>query len=221
MSTLLLRLAGPMQSWGTQSRFAIRDTGHEPSKSGVIGLLCAALGKPRDEAPGDGWPPLGELAGLQLGIRVDREGALRADYQTAGSGRGGAIVSRRYYLADASFLVGLEGADRALLERLDAALRQPRWALYLGRKGFVPGEPVGLPNGTGLRDLPFVEALAAYPWPPGQRGEPPAERLRLVLDAEPSEATEVRQDVPLSFAARQFAPRPVRTTWLPRPRGER
>ena len=40
MSTLLLRLAGPMQSWGVQSRFSVRDTGLEPSKSGVIGLLC-------------------------------------------------------------------------------------------------------------------------------------------------------------------------------------
>ncbi len=48
MSTLLLRLAGPMQSWGVQSRFTIRGTGLEPSKSGVIGLVCAALGRPND-----------------------------------------------------------------------------------------------------------------------------------------------------------------------------
>ncbi len=47
MSVLLLRLAGPLQSWGTQSRFRVRDTGREPSKSGVIGLLCTALGRPR------------------------------------------------------------------------------------------------------------------------------------------------------------------------------
>jgi len=43
MPTLLLRLAGPMQSWGLSSRFTIRDTSLEPSKSGVLGLLCAAL----------------------------------------------------------------------------------------------------------------------------------------------------------------------------------
>ena len=63
MNTLLLRLAGPMQSWGTQSRFTIRDTGYEPSKSGVIGLLCAALGKPRDESHPDnqGKPMLSTL----------------------------------------------------------------------------------------------------------------------------------------------------------------
>ena len=57
MHTLLLRLEGPLQSWGTSSRFPQRDTGFEPSKSGVIGLLCAALGKPRARSPiprGDG-----------------------------------------------------------------------------------------------------------------------------------------------------------------------
>ncbi|MCC6935346.1 MAG: CRISPR-associated protein Cas5, partial [Thermomicrobiales bacterium] len=29
-ATLLLRLTGPMQAWGTQSRFTHRDTGLEP-----------------------------------------------------------------------------------------------------------------------------------------------------------------------------------------------
>ena len=47
MSVLLLRLSGPMQSWGIQSQFPDRDTGMEPSKSGVVGLLCAALGRGR------------------------------------------------------------------------------------------------------------------------------------------------------------------------------
>lgn len=48
MPTLLLRLVGPMQSWGTTSRFDQRDTGKDPSKSGVIGLLAAAMGIDRE-----------------------------------------------------------------------------------------------------------------------------------------------------------------------------
>ena len=56
MSVLLMRLAGPMQSWGTRSRFSNRDTGLEPSRSGVIGLLCAALGRPREESLDDFLP---------------------------------------------------------------------------------------------------------------------------------------------------------------------
>ena len=74
--TLLFRLAGPMQSWGVQSRFTVRDTGLEPSKSGVIGLVCAALGRARNQ-------PVDDLAALRMGVRVDREGKLAKDYHTA------------------------------------------------------------------------------------------------------------------------------------------
>lgn len=76
MNTLLLRLEGPMQSWGVQSRFGMRDTESEPSKSGVIGLLCAALGLPRSAN-------LENLVALRMGVRVDREGKISVDYQTA------------------------------------------------------------------------------------------------------------------------------------------
>jgi len=142
MNTLLLRLAGPMQSWGTQSRFTIRDTGYEPSKSGVIGLLCAALGKPRDESHLDnqGKPMLSALAALRMGVRVDREGVLQKDYHTADGSRhddygvvkasgakGDTVVSHRYYLADADFLLGLESASEELYSSL---IR--RWQTHIG-----------------------------------------------------------------------------------------
>src|SRR3990172_4603098 len=156
MPTVLLRLAGPMQSWGTRSRFTNRDTGLEPSKSGVIGLLCAALGWPRDA---DTFHivskkyTLEEFAqSLLMAVRVAREGRLMRDYHTAQDvrradptkGTQDTVVSERFYLADADFLVGLEG-DRALLEHIDAKLRAPTWTLYLGRKSFVPSLPVSEP----------------------------------------------------------------------------
>ena len=78
MAILILRLMGPMQSWGTQSRFSNRDSDLEPSKSGVIGLLCAAMGKPRDDLE-----TIGKLFRLKMGIRVDRQGILKCDYHTA------------------------------------------------------------------------------------------------------------------------------------------
>jgi len=136
-STLLLRLQGPMQSWGTASRFDERDTQLEPSKSGVIGLVCAALGRDRRE-------PIDDLAALRMGVRVDREGALMSDYHTAmnivsadAKRKDRASLGRRYYLSDAVFLVGLEG-EHTLLERCYGALRNPVWPLALGRKSFVP-----------------------------------------------------------------------------------
>jgi CRISPR system Cascade subunit CasD len=60
-----------------------------PSKSGVIGLLCAALGKPRDENHPDNYdqPKLEALAALRMGVRVNREGVPQKDYHTAGGSR--------------------------------------------------------------------------------------------------------------------------------------
>lgn len=233
MSTLLLRLAGPMQSWGTQSRFTERDTGREPSKSGVIGLLCAALGKPREEGPHE-HPSLEELAGLGMGVRVDREGDLLVDYQTAGGthrlgdrygvakadgSKPGPVVSRRYYVADAAFLVGMHGDDQ-LVRLLDEALLAPVWPLYLGRKAFVPGEPVRLPDaGPSSRwwEMGLEDALRTYPRLRDSRGR---RRVRLVLESEAGAGADSRQDVPVDFAARRFQVRYVRTDWVDDPRGE-
>ncbi|MCL4465051.1 MAG: type I-E CRISPR-associated protein Cas5/CasD [Chloroflexi bacterium] len=236
MSTLLLRLAAPMQSWGTQSRFRVRDTGLEPSKSGVIGLLCAALGKPREERPGDGLPTLAELARLRMGVRVDREGLMKMDYHTAGGShvrgesygvakadgtRGETVLSNRYYLADADFLVGLEGDDLDLLARLDRALAEPIWPLFLGRKSFVPSEPPRLPDGEprgpGLRPSALMEALTEYPWfrnPERSREKIPTS-WRLVMDADAATGDEVRYDVPICFesAHREFGLRHVKTEY--------
>lgn len=63
MATLLLRLAAPLQSWGADSKFETRKTNREPTKSGVIGLLAAALGLRRDDAAG-----LARLNGLAFAV---------------------------------------------------------------------------------------------------------------------------------------------------------
>ena len=217
MNTLLIRLSAPMQSWGTQSRFTMRDTGLEPSKSGVIGLLCAAMGIDREDDEG-----LRPLANLRMGVRVDREGLLRVDYHTAGKGgylrangileKKDLIVSNRYYLANAVFLVGLESSDLALLERVQAVLQRPVWSLFLGRKAFVPSEPIPLDN--GLRTGETLEhALQNY----SCLREPEKEKLRVIL--EDQNGSIVRSDQPISFArsARKFAPRRVRVEFVPAP----
>ncbi|MFE6099354.1 type I-E CRISPR-associated protein Cas5/CasD [Streptomyces laurentii] len=222
---LLIRLAGPLQSWGVTGRFARRDTHTRPTKSGVIGLCAAALGLDRDE-------PLGELADVRFGVRADRPGTPLRDYHTVGGGRyplrprdlvtdhrrataaaavlepasdtdtgtdtdaeepygrhtldawygspklieadpvSGALVSRqvrrhallteRWYLADAAFLVGLEHEDRALLDRIGHALEHPRRLLWLGRKACPPSGDLslGVVSGT-LRDV--FPSLALLP----------------------------------------------------------
>jgi len=238
--TLLMRLAGPMQAWGLQSRFSIRDTAREPTKSGILGLLCAALGKPRAERPGDGFPTLADLAALCMGVRVDREGQVRRDFHTAMDvliasstqrqiERGQPKTkdtepSHRYYLADAWFIVGLEGKDRTLLERLDAALARPRWPLFLGRKSMVPGWPVRLVSEEGKPkgpvDVPLLDALASVQdplWP--SSWSPPAERRRIIIDAAADVTQQViarrmQPDHPRSLQSRSFLPRDVVTAYL-------
>lgn len=230
--TLLLRLAGPLQSWGVQSRFTERDTLTEPTKSGVIGLVCAALGRDRSE-------PIDDVAALRMGVRVDREGRVRKDFQTAQNvlrsranleklrRRGRplksevqeTVVSTRYYLSDAHFTVGLEGGDVDLLAMIDEALQRPRWPLALGRKAFPPGLPVYLPDGF-RRDVPLLRALRSYPWEPGHKQDRPG-KLRYVIEEGEERMpgdTVVRRtqpDQPLSFQPRRFARREVSIFHLP------
>ena len=207
MATLLLRLAGPMQSWGTTSRFDERDTQLEPSKSGVLGLICAALGRHRAK-------PVDDLAALRMGVRVEREGVTMRDYQTAtgvviaSSGKPDkerTVVSPRYYLADAVFLVGLEGAPE-LLSTIHAALMSPVWPLALGRKSCVPTLPVYLPD--GLSEQLLHEALATCPCL--LTGEVPQMPRRVLLE-HISEGS-MRFDQPVApFAERRFGPRFVKS----------
>ena len=209
MATLLLRFHGPMQSWGTTSRFDERDTQLEPSKSGVLGLVCAALGRDRAE-------PIEDLAALRMGVRVDREGVLMRDYHTATgvmlatgkAKRDRTVLSRRYYLADAVFLVGLEG-DLDLLVSIQGALGKPVWPLSLGRKSFAPSSPVWLSG--GLVDKPLAQALGDFPSLVEMSPRPDS---RGVME-DPKEGS-VRFDQPLgSFASRAYGPRLVKPILFP------
>ena len=150
MYSIALCLDAPMQSWGTRSRGSIRDTAREPTKSGVVGLIAAALGVPRDESD-----CLAELSTLRMGVRVDREGILERDYHvtqnvptTSGSGHRTAL-SHRYYLADAVFLVvlvGLLGGDRSAQTAARGRRRGADSALRASRRHRRVRGPSGHPR---------------------------------------------------------------------------
>ena len=173
------------------------------------GLICAALGRDRKE-------PVADLAALRMGVRVDREGIPMRDYQTAtgvllATGKVDAhrtVVSPRFYLADAAFLVGLEGTDRSQLEGIQKALGSPVWPLSLGRKSFVPGLPVLLPD--GLQDQALIVALDTYPrLAPPKRGQR-KDGLRIMVEHD-SEGS-MRLDQPTApFSERCFDPRFVKS----------
>mgnify|MGYP002600596367 CR=1 FL=1 len=219
MATLLLRLAAPLQSWGSDSKFETRKTDREPTKSGVVGLLAAALGLRRDDTEG-----LARLNGLHFAVRADREGSLLVDFHTAKS-RDTSYVTYRHYLQDAVFLAGLESEDEALLRELEAALRHPVYPLYLGRRSCPPTLPLCL----GLRAGKLLDTLRAEPLLVKQRNgaplrmqgrKPETGKLRIVADADPADPAAVpRQDLPVSFSPvhRQYGFRPVREWRLDRP----
>lgn len=201
MSVVALRLAGPMQAWGSGSRFVRRETEREPTKSGVLGLVAAAKGIRRTD-------PLEDLLGLRFGVRVDQPGRLMRDFHTAqrpGKNRDGSTnwtsmpLSQRYYLADAVFLAVLEG-ERELVDGIDEALRSPEFSLYLGRRSCPPAGPVAL----GVFDYDLEGALKNLGWLAGKR-EQSRHRERVVTlatarDAAPEEQNfELMRDVPVSF----------------------
>ncbi|MGW2542775.1 type I-E CRISPR-associated protein Cas5/CasD [Kitasatospora sp. NPDC001574] len=199
MSVLLLRLAGPLQSWGASARFARRTTEAAPTKSGVVGLLAAALGRDRTA-------DLADLAALRFGVRIDQPGTLVRDLQTAhhGDTEKAMPLSERFYLADAVFVAAVEGDDATVGELL-TALRAPVFLPYLGRRSCPPSGPVelGVRRGVGLR-----QALEREPWQAARRHRSrhpsPTVPLTVLTDAEPAEQprADLMRDLPLSFAPR-------------------
>ena len=185
MATLLLRLAAPLQAWGSSSKFNIRNTEREPTKSGVIGMIAAAKGIQRN----DDLKLLEPLSRLRFGIRVDREGKLLKDFHMVHESKS-SHVTERYYLSDAVFLAVLESDDKKLLYEIALALKNPVYPLFLGRRSCPPTLPVVL----GISDEALMDALENTA-PLVQRND---SYRRIVYESYDGDT--VVQDVPVSFS---------------------
>jgi CRISPR system Cascade subunit CasD len=232
-NTLFLRLEGPLQAWGDNSKFVIRRTMEAPTKSGVLGMICCAMGLSRQAAR----ERLKELNKLAMGVRIDQPGVRWWDYHTVGARYGlltaegkikrtqstreyETLITRREYLADASFLVALQG-EPSLIADLEAAIATPKWTLYLGRKCCPPSRPL-LERGTGFQPVihgqdahaTLLAALASVPWQRRLKGDAPPQTVDCLLDWEPTpeqpEAPDdalVWYDVPETFEPPAHHPR--------------
>ena len=166
---LLMWFEAPLQAWGYDSKFGRRDTLGFPTKSGVLGLLCCALGQGGEQRD---WLSFWSEQSLFIEAYAT-EGEnnksvvpplLLRDFHMIGSGYddkdpwqtllipktqegkksvgGGTKLTYRYYLQDMAFAVILNG-PRSELEKMQEALCRPVWDLYFGRKCCVPSEFIG------------------------------------------------------------------------------
>jgi CRISPR system Cascade subunit CasD len=167
---LLLWLEGPLQSWGADSKFGRRDTLGYPTKSGILGMLCAAMG-----ASGEQRELLGEMADRDQTVisytrltkqkfgktaQHDREPLLK-DFHMVGSGYDDSDPWQSLLIpktAEGEKAVGggqkmtyryyLQDAAFAVIlevpidkvELFADALQNPVYDIYLGRKNCVPTE---------------------------------------------------------------------------------
>lgn len=137
MPTLLITLKGPLQSWAVTEGYAHRGTDDHPSKSGVVGLVASAMGRPRGT-------DLSDIAGLRFGVRTLRQPGRLTDFQTMGWNREKRKpnpLETKEYLQDCAFLVGLEG-DRPMVRMAADAIRHPVFMPYLGRRCCPPAGPI-------------------------------------------------------------------------------
>ena len=154
---IVLWLEGPLQAWGHDSKFGVRETLPFPTKSGVLGMILAALGK--------GGPQrdlLGRLSPFPHQVISYGSNIQMTDYQVIGNGYsskgwnslliprkrdgsfsvgGGAKILYKQYLQDARFAVIITVPCDLCTEIADA-LHMPVWPLCLGRKNCVPSRPV-------------------------------------------------------------------------------
>jgi CRISPR system Cascade subunit CasD len=197
---LILVLQGPMQSWGLQGKFDHRDTASMPTKSGIVGMLGAALGVERADRVG-----IAELAALPMSVICVKRGELMTDFHTVGCSKsdkgipkadGGytQAVTHRDYLCDATFAVVITG-DGEFMDRIAAALDNPKWGLFLGRKSCLPTRPIleaVVDTEDSVRDI--LKRLGV------------SEGSDCVSDGS---GDGMQQDVPIDFKARRYSSRAV------------
>lgn len=159
-SILALYLDAPLQSWGYQSRFDRRTSLSSPTRSGIIGMIAAAMGIPRGNK--EALSRFSDVEMTTLILAPENEtinaGSRLIDFHTvgggfdakterqhmprkAGGGTPATVVSYREYLQDAKFGVLLPGPCR-FIEEIRKALENPVWGIFLGRKSCIPASPV-------------------------------------------------------------------------------
>jgi CRISPR system Cascade subunit CasD len=211
---LALILDAPMQSWGFSSRFHRRTTAMHPTKSGIIGMICAAMGVAKGSSGEK--EIISKLAAFKMtSITIPRTDEWHSrrlailrleDFHTTGGGYDkesqrqfiprkasgkpcdNPTVSMRQYLLDVRFGVIFEG-EQEVLNTIAAALQNPEWGVWLGRKSCIPADLIF--RGVFSNDIDAQKELL---------GDVSIELFTTVMDADRFEdGTDSISDRPVSF----------------------
>lgn len=209
LKTILLRLKGPMQSWGTSSRFETRTSDYYPSKSAVIGIIAASLGYRRDEDE-----KIQKLNDLDFAVRIDQEGILQKDYHIARSYKANGnidrtYVTKRYYMEDAVFVVAISNEDDIWIDEILNGLKYPYFQVFMGRRSCpIPADFI-----IKTSDEDPIKALENLEWQAAAWYKNKHKNYRADIYADKNLITEKqaskRNDRVISFSQkeRKFAPR--------------
>lgn len=213
---LLLYLDAPMQAWGHSSRFNRRTSASWPVKSGLVGMLCAAIGIERDDEAG-----IAQLADLSMTVHtLQNRGWRLMDYHTvgggyntqtqrqnmsnkAGGGSPSTVLTDREYLLDCKFGVILSGSPE-VVERCAVAVQNPKWGIWFGRKCCLPAARIfeGVFNTAEHAEARLSELADELKLERTQK--------RTVREAKTFEdGTDTLMDIPLNFQTREFKPRRI------------
>ncbi len=210
MKTILLKLKGPMQSWGTSSHFETRNTDYYPSKSAVIGIIAASFGYRRDQEQ-----KIKELNELDFALRVDQPGMLLRDYHIANkydkeTGKLESVyVTNRYYMEDAVFVVAISHANDQQVEEIYEALQHPYFSPFMGRRSC----PVPLDFIIKITEEDAITALEKLEWQAAEWYKKKYADYRAEIYADkallPQGIATMRKDYVISFSQkeRKFGPR--------------
>ncbi len=205
---LALTLVAPFQSWGASSKFKERTTLEHPTRSGIIGILCAACGVDREDVQG-----LQRINEVSIKVYTFARGRRLTDFHTVGGGydskflnvsvkadgtSGDTVITHRDYLQESRFGIIVSG-KASLVESLADAVRNPKWGVWLGRKNCIPSEPLF----TALTDEESA-AVAAL------KKRDDSEPIQIVAEVSSlEESSDSIMDIPLDFSKRKYASRRV------------
>lgn len=139
MYTLTFTLTAPTMRFSAQQTYNNKPTLPYPTKSSIVGLVAASLGRRRGEN-------IDDLANMRMGVAVLNKPHTFIDFQTMGYANMTQTtrmpIQRKQYLSDCKFQIALESDNESLLESIARSFTNPAFPLFCGARDCIVTEPI-------------------------------------------------------------------------------